>query len=49
VPSTFKEDLDISEYPEIQEYPVAIASGEWLALFITLRLIDSLFSLYEGE
>ena len=33
MPSTFEEDLDISEFPEVHEYPVATASHKAIQVY----------------
>ena len=41
MPSTFKEDLDISEFPEVHEYPVATATHK--AIQVYEKLVVSRF------
>ena len=33
MPSTFEEDLDISEFPEVHEYPVATATHKAIQVY----------------
>ena len=44
MPSTFEEDLDISEFPEVHEYPVATATHKAIQVYeklVVSRLVVS--------
>jgi septum formation protein len=43
VPSTFEENLDVSEFPEIHEYPVATATHKAIQVYEKLVVSRWLF------